>query len=230
MNLSPEELQIKLQITEKAAELYVRQNGTFSLHQVAREVDLDPGDIFDYFPNKKAILEFYYTSLVIRYRMMLNEIEDFDTYSLSEKLSNFVFASFDMMAEQQEFVERSFNKIIRNSCRKTEYEQKIEQLLKSFFQDDALVATSSQMMTSDYFFSLLRKKYLWLVRFWLDDTSDNRELTMELTDKATAFLQEAAYSSVIDKGVDLLKFMFTNNVCIPRFTFFDNIASKIEIR
>lgn len=230
MNPDPEELKIKLQITEKVVELYIQQNGTFTFHQISQATGIDVGDIFEYFPNKKSILEFYYTSLVIRYQMMISEIEDFNTYTLSEKLSNFVYASFDMMSEQQAFVNQTFDKIIYYSFYKTEYEEEVEKLFRSFFESDTLVATSSQMMTNDYFFSLLRQRYLWLVSYWQRDTSEDHELTMELTDKLTAFLQEAAYSSILDKGIDLVKFMVSNNVCIPKFSFIDKISSKFEIR
>lgn len=230
MNSDPGELQTKLIITDKAAELYVLQNGSFTFHQISKETELEVGDIFNYFPDKRAILEFYYTSLVIRYRMMIDEIEDFDTYTLGEKLSNFVFTSFDMMAERQEFVEKSFEKVICNRYYQTEYEEEVQQLFKSFFEDDPLVATSSRMMTSNYFFSLLRQKYIGLIHFWLNDTSESRELTMELTDKSTSFLQEAVYNTILDKGFDLLKFIISNNIFIPNFPFADAIRTKFEIR
>jgi AcrR family transcriptional regulator len=230
MNPDTEQLHIKLQVAEKAAELYVRHNGAFTFNQIAKEIGVEVGDLFDYFPNKKAVLEFFYTSLVIRYRMMITEIEDFDTYTLSEKLSNFVYASFDMMDEHRAFVDQTFGRIIYRSNRKTEYESEVENLLKSFFEGDRLIATSSQMMSNNVFFALLRQRYLGLIRFWLNDTSEDRELTMELTDKSAAFLQEVAYSAVIDKGLDLLRFLISNNVLVPRFSLFDKIASKFEIR
>lgn len=230
MSLDPEKLQAKLAIAEKAAELYVQQDGSFTLHQIANETKYEVGDIFNYFPDKRAILEFCYTSLVIRYRMMIGEIEDYSSYTLSEKLSSFVYASFDMMAEQREFVEKSFNKIIYNRYAITEYENEVQRMLKSFFEEDPLVATSSKIMSGDYFYALLRQKYIRLVRFWLNDTSDGHELTMELTDKSVSLLQEMAYSTILDKSFDLLKFLISNNIFIPNLPFMDSIKSKFDIR
>lgn len=226
--LNMEELQIKLEITGTAVDLYVEQDGVFTFNQIAKELEIDVADIFNYFPNKKAILEFYYTSLVIRYKLMIEEIDDFETYSLGEKLSNFIYASFDMMQEKQAFVEATFNKMIRYSYTKTDYSKKVEALLESFFREDAGISSSSSLLMNSFFFQLMRAKYLYLVSYWLRDDSEGKERTMELTDKLSSFIQEVMYNSVADKGFELMKFLVTNTKCsVP---FWDKISSKIEIR
>lgn len=226
--LNMEELQIKLEITGTAVDLYVEQDGEFTFNQIAKKLEIDVVDIFNYFPNKKAILEFYYTSLVIRYKLMIEEIDDFETYSLGEKLSNFIYASFDMMQEKQAFVEATFNKMIRYSYTKTDYSKKVEALLESFFREDAGISSSSSLLMNSFFFQLMRAKYLYLVSYWLRDDSEGKERTMELTDKLSSFIQEVMYNSVADKGFELMKFLVTNTKCsVP---FWDKISSKIEIR
>lgn len=229
-DLDFEELQTKLEITGVAVDLYVEQDGEFTFNQISKEVELSVADIFDYFANKQAILEFYYTSLVIRYKLMIEDIEDFDTYSLSEKLSNFIYASFDMMAEKQAFVELTFNKIIRYSYGKTEFSKKVESILESFFRDDPRISTSSSIILNDLFFQLMRSKYLYLISYWIRDDSEGKERSMELTDKLTAFIQEVMYNSVADKGFDLLKFLYSNSSLKCSNPIWDKISSKIEIR
>jgi len=229
-DLNFETLQTKLEITGIAIDLYVEQDGEFSLNQISKEIDLSVAEIFDYFPNKQAILDFYYTSLVIRYRLMIDEIEDFETYSLSEKLSNFVFASFDMMSEKQAFVEQTFKRRIRCSYSKKEYSKKVEEVLRSFFKEDPGISSSGSLLLNELFFQLLTKKYLYLVSYWINDDSEGKERTMELTDKVTAFIQEVMYNSVADKGFDLLKFLLSNTKINCSNPIWDKISSKIEIR
>jgi len=229
-DLNFETLQTKLEITGIAIDLYVEQDGEFSLNQISKEIDLSVAEIFDYFPNKQAILDFYYTSLVIRYRLMIDEIEDFETYSLSEKLSNFVFASFDMMSEKQAFVEQTFKRRIRCSYGKKEYSKKVEEVLRSFFNEDPGISSSGTLLLNELFFQLLAKKYLYLVSYWINDDSEGKERTMELTDKVTAFIQEVMYNSVADKGFDLLKFLLSNTKINCSNPIWDKISSKIEIR
>lgn len=226
-----EKFETKLAITEVAVELYIKQGGSFSLKAIAEELDLTVAEIFNYFPNKREILKFYYASLVFRYQMMVDEIEDFDTYMLSEKLSNFAYASFDMLKERKTFVEATFEKLIIYSYEKTQYEKEVEKLLKKFIENDALVSSSSAVFLNQCTFSFLRRQYLSLVRFWLNDDSEDYELSMELTDKLTNFMQEIMYSAVLDKGFDLVKFLASNSKAfLQNIPFAKNIFSKIEIR
>lgn len=230
-NIDPERFETKLAITEVAVDLYIRQNGSFTLMAIAKELDITVAEIFNYFPNKRAILQFFYASLVFRYQLMVDEIKDFDSYMLSEKLSNFAYASFDMLGERKPFVDATFEKLILCSYEKTAYEKEVEKLLKRFMENDSLVSSTSAVFLNQCLFSFLRRQYLGLVRFWLNDESEDYELTMELTDKVTNFMQEVMYSAVLDKGFDLIKFLASNSKAfLQNIPFAKNIFSKIEIR
>ncbi len=227
----PEKFELKYTIAEAATDLYVEGNGHFLIKDIAKKVGLDPAEIFNYFPNKQAILKFYYASLVIRYEIMVEEIEEFESYTISEKLSNFAFSNFDMFREKKEFVDATFKKLILLSYSKTNYEKEIERMIKQFLESDSQISASSTLFLNAYTYSFLRRQYLELVRFWLNDTSKDQELTMELTDKLTGVFQELIYNTVLDQSFDLLKFINSN-----REEFFENIPvvkhffSKIEIR
>lgn len=230
-NFDPETFEMKFVIADAAADLFVEGDEEFLIKDVARKIDVDPAEIFDYFPNKDAILEFYYASLVIRYEMMIEEIDDFESYTLSEKFSNFAFTSFDMLREKEAFIEATFEKSILLSFSKTDFEKEVERLIKRFLENDSQVSITSTLVLNDYAYSFLRRQYLELVRFWLNDTSEDKELTMELTDKLTGVLEEMVYNPVLDKSFDLLKFMNANRKAfINNIPFVKQICSKIEIR
>jgi AcrR family transcriptional regulator len=229
-DLNIEELQMKLKISDAATRLYVEKGESFTLHDVAKRASVTVADIFKYFPDKQAIIYFFYTSLIIRYRLMIEEIEDFETFTLSEKLSNFAYASFDLMQEREEFVEQTFCHYILRSCKQTEYEQKIDKLLSDFIKNDSGRAASSDAIINDCSLRLIRKKYLLLVNFWLNDESEGKELTMELTDKVTGLIQEALYTSVIDRSFDLAKFLFSNDILTKNNPVWNKLTSTFEIR
>lgn len=227
----PEVFELKYNIADAATDLYVEGDGEFLIKDVAEKVDLDPAEIFNYFPNKKSILKFYYASLVIRYEVMVEEIEEFKSYTIGEKLSNFAFSSFDMYREKKAFVNATFKRLILQSYSKTDYEKEVERLIKQFLENDPRISVTSALVLNPLFYSFLRRQYLELVRFWLNDSSEGQELTMELTDKLTGVFQELIYNTVLDKSFDLLKFLNSN-----RKEFIENIpvvkhfCSKIEIR
>ncbi|MCW9707851.1 TetR/AcrR family transcriptional regulator [Fodinibius salsisoli] len=230
-DFDPETLKIKLALADAATDLYLEEDGDFLIKDVAEAVDIKPGEVFNYFPNKDAILQFYYASIVFRYQLMLDEIDSFDTYTLSEKFSNFAYASFDMLNEKRAFVEQTFGRLILRSYGKTDFEKEIEGLIEQFLDEDPRLSASSEMVKNGCFYSFLRMKYLGLVRFWISDESEGHELTMELTDKLTNFLQELMYNSIVDQGFELGKFLYSNKKAfLNNIPFVKQIFSKIEIR
>jgi AcrR family transcriptional regulator len=227
----PEIFEMKFAIADAATDLYIKGDGQFLMKDIASEVDIDPAEVFNYFPDKQSILQFYYASHSIRYEMMVDEIDNFGSYTLSEKFSNFAFASFDMLQEKEAFVKATFEDLILRSFTKTDFEKEVERLIRQFLENDQRLSIGSTAVLNGCLYTFLRWQYLELVRFWLNDTTENKELSMELTDKLTSLLQELMYNNILDKGFDLAKFMASN-----REAFLNNIPivkqfySKIEIR
>lgn len=223
--------EIKFRIADAATDLYVAGDGSFTIKDVAGAVEIDPAEVFNYFPNKRAILQFYYAGLIVQYEMMVDEIDDFDSYTLSEKFSNFAYASFDMLGEKQQFVYDTFSDLILHGYNKTDFEKEIERLIGDFLEDDPRIGMGSALVLNSYFYTFLRRQYLELVRFWVNDDSDGKELTMELVDKLTNFLQELMYNAIVDKGFDLGKFLVANRKkFISNIPIIKQLCSKIEIR
>lgn len=227
----PETFEMKFAIADAAADLYVEGDGQFFIKDAAKKVDIDPAEVFNYFPDKKSILHFYYASLVVRYEIMIDEIDGFESYTLSEKLSNFAFASFDMLREKEAFVNETFEDLILQCFTKTDFEKEVERLIGKFLENDQRLSVGSIVVLNKWFYKFLRRQYLELVRFWLNDTSKDKEVTMELTDKLTTFLQELMYNTILDKGFDLAKFMASNKEAfISNIPIVRQFYSKIEIR
>jgi len=227
----PKTFELKFAIADTATDLYVQGDGQFYIKDIAKEVDLTPAEVFNYFPNKKSILEFYYASLVIRYEIMIAEIDSFESYTLSEKFSNFAFTSFDMLQEKEAFVEATLSEYILNSFTKTDFEKELERIIKQFLQNDDHLSIASTLVLNSYSYAFLRRQFLELLRFWINDTSEDKELSMELTDKSTAVLEELMYNPVLDKSFDLAKFVNANRKAfIKNIPIVKQLCSKIEIR
>lgn len=202
--MNTEKLNLKIELTEAAIDLYIEDK--FTIPNLASKTGKTASEIYSLFPNKNAILKFYYPSLIVRYQAMISEIDDFDSYSISEKLSNFAFTLFDMMDERREFVEDTFDKYVWTCSSKSEFQKLIKSLFKDFFTSDGKIATSAGFFMGDLFYSSLKIQFLSLIKFWLDDNSEGRERTFALTDKITGFIEELVYSKIVDKGFDLAKY------------------------
>lgn len=202
--MTAEEINSKLEITESAIQLYM--DGNFTISNLVDKTGKTASDIYNLFPNKKSILSFYYTGLIYQYRAMIVEIGDFDSYTVSEKLSNFIYTTFDMMNEKRVFVEDTYNEYIFRKS-ESKFQEEVKELFEEFISDDPDIAVSAAFFIGDYFYSFLAKEYTHILKFWTKDNSEGYERSMALTDKLTAFVEELIYNKIIDKGFDLAKYL-----------------------
>lgn len=217
----------RIAIVQEATALYLDEDTSYTVANLATQLEVEPADIYAYYPNKYAILDGYYTLLMDRYRNMIKEIDNFDQYNLAEKISNFIYASFDMMTENRVFVEETFEQRVLNATGEHPFQSEIKKLFKEFFAKDSSIAGSSQLLMQDIFYEFLARQYFQLVTFWLKDESPDHEKTMAYADKLTSFLQEVMYTTVLDKGLELLKFMAQHDRRISRIPLIGSLTRKI---
>ncbi len=204
--MSAEKINKKIEITWAAVEIYGAKS-KLSIPDLVDKTGLSASEIYSYFPNKKSILSFYYPALIYQYWAMVEEIEDFEDYSISEKFSNFIYTLFDMLTDAEVFVKDTFNKHVFNKGSRSEFHKEAAALFKEFLTTDGNIAVSAGFFMKDYFYSILASQYLFLVKFWLSDTSEQKENTLALVDKLTSLFEETVYNKTIDKGFDLVKYM-----------------------
>ncbi len=207
--MTTEKINTKIEITWKAVELY-QQKGKVSIPDLVDATKLSASEIYSHFPNKKSILSFFYPALIYQYWAMIEEIDGFEDYSLSEKFSNFIYTLFDMMSESPAFVDDTFDKHIFRKGHTSEFHKEATTLFKDFLTSDGEIAVSAGFFMKDYFYKILASQYLFLIRFWLSDESEGKERTLALSDKLTSLLQEAVYNKTLDKSFDLVKYLFSS--------------------
>src|SRR5690554_439151 len=160
LKMNQEKFKAKHELNDAAIDLYLKDN--FTIHILSKKTGKSTTEIYSLFPNKMAVLKFYYPSLVLRYRMMVKDIEDFETYSIGEKLSNFIFTLFDMMEEQREFVDRTFEDWEMKPFERTEFHKEVQRVFKDMFSTDSRIALSASFLMGNYFYSFLQTEYLYL--------------------------------------------------------------------
>jgi len=196
----------KITIAEQAADLYI-SNSSFTVQQLTEYLKISTADFYRLFPNRRSVLQYYYEAQLIKTEEIISSIGDFNSYTLSEKLSTLAFTLTDLLQEKREFTEQTFNSLIANRS-STPFSKKLTSLSEELFNDKG-ISTASGFVLNQWTYRLVAQHYIWLIQYWLRDDSHNYEKTMALTDKWTAFVQEVMYSSILDKGFDLAKFSLT---------------------
>lgn len=197
----------KIRIAEKAAEFYP-EDPSFTFKTLADELKMDVSDLYRIFPNRRTLFHYFYVAQLYKYRENLKEIEDYESYTLSEKLSNLALTLTDLMLEHREFVEQTFGSFVCRQINRNEFGCEMEKQIRSFMVGDSRISSSASIFLNSWIFKTIRIQYEWLILYWLKDESEGFENTLALTDKWTTFLEEVLYSHVLDKGFDLAKFFF----------------------
>jgi AcrR family transcriptional regulator len=211
-------LEIRYSIAQAAVDLYEQDPEQFTLKNVGEIAGLTPSGIYGHFDNKEEILRFWYESVVHRYRLMIAELDEYETLTLAEKISNFIYASLEMMGEHRQFVADTFDELMYNHGNTTGMITEIEKMITSFIEEDDRVPGFNRLFTGSLLYQFLADEYLHVVRFWISDESENNEKTLELVDKLTTFLEELLYNAVVTRGFDLARFLYEQGaIRIPNF-------------
>jgi hypothetical protein len=229
MNL--EKFEKKVIISRAAAGLYIRNKEKFTIKNIAKEAGVKIVEVYQLYDDKDEILIFFYDSVVPLYKMMISEIDDFDSFTAGEKLSNFTFTLFDLMNEQRGFVDQTYSRYVLVGFRKSTLRKDVTKLFKEFINKDERISTLNRNLFDGWFYGMVARKYLALILLWLRDESDSQEKTMALVDKLSSFLDELLYSNVLDKGFDLVQYLYTNDFFkfdIPYLSKILNNLSKEE--
>jgi len=209
---------LKIRIAERAASHYT-ENTRFSLNSLAKELDLAPSELFRLFPNRSSILDYYYDSRFEIYKDEISAIENYDTYSLSEKLSTFILSLLDQFMEQREFVLMTYKKRVLAPLSTTRFKTLFRQEMETIFSSDPNRCSASTLMLNSLFYNALFQTFNGILWFWSHDRSDQYENSMALVDKWSVFTQEVFYTKAAEKGFDLGKFILLNSPLQNYFRF-----------
>ena len=198
----------KLKIFNKALEIYVESPMQFSVMKVAKELKMTREHIYASFSSKNAILRYYYQLCFKEYLKQIDEISDYEKFTLEEKLGHLVYTHIELFQKEKEFVESTFNEIIfkanSNNIFQKSLEEQIEKILRQSEGD-------ASILPGRYLSKFLVKELFHIFKFWIKDDSEQSEQTIELVDKIIAFAGEVLGNQIITKGLDLGKLIFDKN-------------------
>ncbi len=204
----------KIQISKSAADLYLK-NPRFTMSALADASETDVDFLYEYFPNRQSVLEYYYEGILIEYQEITRNIDGYSEFTLAEKLSNLAYTLTDLMKDNRMFVKQTYRKLIVYSSRKPAFNQVFKVQLKSIYENDAKQSSLSSALNNELLYKAGLTNFHILMKFWIEDDSTGNQKTMELVDKWTAFVQEIHYTSILDRGFDFAKFLFYNSPFRP---------------
>jgi hypothetical protein len=202
-------IQFKTKIAECGARRYV-QNSRFTYRSLAFELSVDETEISKHFSSRSSLLRYFYESRILLHQEQIDQIDDYATFSLGEKLSNLFLTLFDLFDEHREFVQLTYDEFTikhPDSCFKKLFLKEIEQI----FSSDNRIAASSGVFINQRIYLFMFYSFNTILKSCFCDDTKNHEHCMALTDKLCSFVEELFYTQVLDKGFDLGKFLIYNS-------------------
>lgn len=200
----------KIRISKSGANLYLK-NPRFSMTALANEAELETEKIYDFFANRRDVLNFFYEGLILEYQESVRAIKKYQEFTLSEKLSNLALTIIDLMDPYRDFIQKTYKDLVMCSQRENSFDKLFRLELKTIYESDSNQSRLSSLFNRNFLYKAGTFNFHLLIRFWLNDKSVANQKTMELADKWTAFVEEVHYSSILDRGFDVAKFIFYNS-------------------
>lgn len=205
-NLS--EFEQKLFIATAAVQAWEVSGEQPGLFEIAEAAGIPASGIYTHFPNVPSVFNFWYESLPQRYRLMITELDEYSELTLSEKLTNMMLTITDMMEEQLPFVRATFSTMVFKNQSWHPFCKENEALLKEIISTHQGLSRTAQIVLWDDVYAFLSKEFLHVIKFWMRDTSPDRQKTMALLDTFNGLVSELMTNRIIDKGTDLARFFW----------------------
>ena len=200
-------LLLKKRIIEAAIDFYLNDPDRFTVEDVVEAVGITKETFYQHFDRFADVLPAFYVLCLAEYRTLRAALDGYERFTLEERLSTFIFVMFDFLEEQEAFVRRTFDEYVVRDCGTSRFRKEVKAVFRELLDTDAVPAANRFFTDQSLLHAFLARQYVFLVSYWLDDESPQREKTVALTDKLVAFFAELATFRGIERGVDLAKYL-----------------------
>ncbi len=201
------ETKLKIKIADASASRYI-ENNRFTIQSLAQQLDIEPSVIFGHFPNRSAILDYFYESRLLLFAEDLKQIKGYSDFSLSEKMSNLFYLLIDQFQQHREFVLLTYKERILSPNCSSGFQKTFVRSLEEIFSADVQISSTASLCKGRFLYQSIFCHFHGLILFWMNDQSQNYVNSMALIDKWCSLIEEIYYSKIIDRGFDFTKFLF----------------------
>jgi AcrR family transcriptional regulator len=203
------ELETRKRMVDAAITLFTTDKSRFSIRNIAVAAEVSTAKVYEYYTSKDQILNDFYNLIPLLCKEQLRHIEGYDDLPLADRLSHFIYTSFDLLQEQRLFTEKTLEKW---SCtnRTSLWKERTADHIRDIIDMDSRVSDLNRVIIPDLGYSIAASSYMQLIRFWLHDTSEGSEKTLALVEKSMVFVQEIFYADVLSKGLDLGRYVYAH--------------------
>jgi len=225
----------KAKILESAVELIIEKGfKNASMREMAKNAGVSNPTIYNYFPTKEKILYAYVEQKHKESAQILQEIEDFNTYTLREQLQSLIETELELYLEDREFILQISDMVFHSSGLKLQSIYDQNQIFTDMVKDMLEIAIEAEEIPEPPLLEHLPKLfwdyYIMVVAYWVKDDSEMFENTTQFIDHSLGVIEALLKSSIMNKAHDLGLFLFKTHLLssLERFSIKKSKLSKIK--
>ncbi len=182
-----------------------------SVYALCKDLEIEERAFYDHYASLEAVETGFWASLVEQTQSMLDADEDYQQYDSRGKLLAFFYTYFEKALNYRSRFLVAFPRkekaLMCSSLKdmKTVFDQSAKGLMTAVVAEGG---TSIPAKLTEESYRGGWPVFLFLIEFWLSDTSKGFQDTDSLIEKTVKFGHEVTHFSAIDAALDLGKFLF----------------------
>ncbi len=225
----------KAKILEEAVNLIIEKGfKNASMREMAKNAGVSNPTIYNYFPTKEKILFAYVEQKHKETAMILQEIEDFHTYTLREQLQTLIETELELYLEDREFVMQISDMVFQSGGLKLDSLYGNNEVFTEMVADMLSIAIDAEEIPKPPFEEHLPRLfwdyYIMVVAYWIKDDSEMFENTTQFIDHSLGVVEALLQSNLLNKANDLGMFLFKTHLlgALEKFSVKKTGFSKLK--
>ncbi|HEY5960861.1 MAG TPA: TetR family transcriptional regulator [Polyangiaceae bacterium] len=215
-------------LVQAAVALFVEQGfADTSIREIAARANVAPGTAYKYFPDREQLVRAFFELRFADAEASLDDLPNFATFTLKEKLHAFVEALLEAYLPDREFVAIAIRNLVDAPLQSFGSMQPVRHQLVAVVE-----GMLERAVAGGEFAPPLQRGFLtnvfWdytilVVLYWLSDDSESFAKTSEFIDKSLDIYVTLVQSGIVDKAARLLMFLLKNHL----YANFEHITSLL---
>jgi len=225
----------KAKILASAVDLIIEKGfKSASMREMAKNAGVSNPTIYNYFPTKEKILYAYIEQKHKETAQILQEIKDFNTYTLREQLQTLIETELELYLEDREFILQISDMVFHSAGLKLELLYDNNKLFTDMVKDMLEIAIDAEEIPrpplEEHLPRLFWDYYIMVVAYWVKDDSEMFENTTQFIDHSLGVIEVLLQSSIMNKAHDLGLFLFKTHLLssLEKFSTQKSKFSKIK--
>lgn len=196
---------------------YVLLNGEKpnSVFQFVDELGWSEDQFYDHFSSFESMERLIWKDYFLQVHAVLNKDKSFAEYSVREKMLSFYYTMIEALKRERSYVKYCFETVREGELNpyflkdlKDEFKIFVEALIAEGMESGEIL---KRPVVSKRYFDGIWLQFLFVMRFWIKDSSNGFEQTDAAIEKAVHLSFELMGKGPLDSMIDFGKFLFKSS-------------------